>query len=296
MIERLEWYRVFYHVATLQQFSLAAKVLCVSQPAVSQSIHLLEEALHCRLFVRMSKGVKLTWEGRVLYETVQKTYEELEAGERKLATLCNLEMGSVCIGVVDAEAERCMIPHFKCFRDAYPKMSLEIKRMSSNRCLQALQQGQIELAVGDISWEWERNFIGFPMGEVEEIPVVGRGWLELTNHSVLPQEMLDYPILSMEKGSPQYMYWQEYFGAYRLPWKPQVTLSHQKGLIELAKENQGIAFVSRDIAQVALDENTLYELTLAYPPQARKLWIVTSTEQVLSLVARKFLEELQKER
>ena len=42
------------------------------QPAVSQAVHQLETALGCRLFLRTSKGVKLTREGEVLHSYVKR--------------------------------------------------------------------------------------------------------------------------------------------------------------------------------------------------------------------------------
>ena len=62
----LEQYRVFYQVSRHGSITAAAKVLCVSQPAVSQSLQHLEESLGCELFVRTPKGVRLTQAGELL--------------------------------------------------------------------------------------------------------------------------------------------------------------------------------------------------------------------------------------
>ncbi|WP_143726667.1 helix-turn-helix domain-containing protein, partial [Clostridioides difficile] len=60
---KLELYKVFNAVVNNKSFSLAAKELFMSQPAVSQSIKQLEEQLDTLLFYRNNKGVKLTPEG-----------------------------------------------------------------------------------------------------------------------------------------------------------------------------------------------------------------------------------------
>ena len=72
----LEYCRVFYHVARSGSITLAARQLCISQPAVSQAVKQLEEALKCRLFTRTSKGVYLTKEGEVLFGYVERRSEE----------------------------------------------------------------------------------------------------------------------------------------------------------------------------------------------------------------------------
>lgn len=48
-------YKVFCAVASLGSITGAAEKLYISQPAVSQSIRQLEEALGCALFVREPK-------------------------------------------------------------------------------------------------------------------------------------------------------------------------------------------------------------------------------------------------
>lgn len=45
----LEYYKIFYYVAGSQSITLAAEQLAISQPAVSQAVKHLEQALpaHC---------------------------------------------------------------------------------------------------------------------------------------------------------------------------------------------------------------------------------------------------------
>ena len=52
MAVKLELYRIFRTVAEEESISAAAKTLFISQSAVSQSIHQLEEQLQVRLFSR----------------------------------------------------------------------------------------------------------------------------------------------------------------------------------------------------------------------------------------------------
>lgn len=51
----LEYYKVFYFVAK-KSLTRAAELLNISQPAVSQSMKLLEANLKAKLFLRTSRG------------------------------------------------------------------------------------------------------------------------------------------------------------------------------------------------------------------------------------------------
>ena len=64
----LEYYKIFYYTAKQKSVTLAAEKLSISQPAVSQAVKHLESDLSCALFVRTSKGVRLTKEGGLLAE------------------------------------------------------------------------------------------------------------------------------------------------------------------------------------------------------------------------------------
>ena len=56
----LEYYKIFYYVASYKSITIAAEKLSISQPAVSQAVKHLEADLSCTLFVRTPKGVRMT--------------------------------------------------------------------------------------------------------------------------------------------------------------------------------------------------------------------------------------------
>ena len=82
--------RVFLTVAAERSFSRAASKLHRTQPAVSQAIRRLEEAVGERLFDRSSKDGTLTEAGRVLRdyaERLQRLSEEAQLSVRELRDL-----------------------------------------------------------------------------------------------------------------------------------------------------------------------------------------------------------------
>jgi tRNA U34 5-carboxymethylaminomethyl modifying GTPase MnmE/TrmE len=77
MVQNLEYYKVFYYVSKEGSLTKAASKLSISQPAVSQAIKQLETGLGVKLLHRVSKGMKLTKEGEVLYSYIQKGFEQI---------------------------------------------------------------------------------------------------------------------------------------------------------------------------------------------------------------------------
>ncbi|MEO8234304.1 MAG: LysR family transcriptional regulator [Flavobacterium sp.] len=74
----LEWYRTFKSVYKNGKFSLAAKELFISQPAVSQQISMLEAHVGYKLFNRKSKGVEPTEYAKLLNNLIIEALDRLE--------------------------------------------------------------------------------------------------------------------------------------------------------------------------------------------------------------------------
>lgn len=82
----LEWYRTFKSVYKNGNFSLAAKELFISQPAVSQQIAMLEAHVGYKLFNRKSKGVEPTEYAKLLNNLIIEALDRLENVENGFRT------------------------------------------------------------------------------------------------------------------------------------------------------------------------------------------------------------------
>src|SRR5699024_9697217 len=71
--------RYFIEVTKTLSFTKASKNLFVSQPGISQQIHLLEEQLRVRLLHRTTRKVELTEEGKYLLERILTSLAEIES-------------------------------------------------------------------------------------------------------------------------------------------------------------------------------------------------------------------------
>jgi transcriptional regulator, lysR family len=94
----LNLYRVFYICAKCDSFVEASRKLYVSQPAVSKQIKNLEDLLGTKLFYRNNNGLRLTKDGKQLYDYIEKSYNYLMAAEKIIKENNNLEFGTIVIG------------------------------------------------------------------------------------------------------------------------------------------------------------------------------------------------------
>ena len=92
MSNNLSSYKIFCAVANQGNISSAAKELFISQPAVSKAISKLEQNLNVILFERTSRGVTLTYEGRLLYTQVEGAFHAIRQGEDQIKELPHWEL------------------------------------------------------------------------------------------------------------------------------------------------------------------------------------------------------------
>ena len=98
----LKQMKYFVTIADEGSISAAARVLHISQPPLSQQLHLLEEELRARLFVRGSRSVTLTDAGRLFYQHAQNILDLSERAVKDLQQFENENRGSLRIGMVSS--------------------------------------------------------------------------------------------------------------------------------------------------------------------------------------------------
>ena len=114
MNSNFEYYKVFYYVSKYENLTKAASVLKTSQPAVTRTIHNLENILGCRLFTRSKSGMKLTPEGKIFYQYVAAGCAQFFKAEDNLNNLISLENGTIYISATET-ALHCYL--FEAVRD-----------------------------------------------------------------------------------------------------------------------------------------------------------------------------------
>ena len=93
----LKQLEAFVHVAEGGSFSKAAKELFLTQPTVSAHISSLEKELNVRLFIRNTKEVNLSDDGRELYKYAKQMIDLQKKIEERFSA--KKEAGKHCISI-----------------------------------------------------------------------------------------------------------------------------------------------------------------------------------------------------
>lgn len=139
--------RYFITTANLLSFTKAAKVLYISQPALSHSISRLEEELGTALFYRGdNRGIRLTPAGRIFLEDAQQIIHMTEASILRARNASKSFSGSLSIGFLAASVFHVSLPEWiSGFRTAYPGINLIIDQYNSTLLYEALETMELDI-------------------------------------------------------------------------------------------------------------------------------------------------------
>ncbi len=143
----LSSYLVFNTVAKSGNISAAAKELVLSQPAVSRSLKKLEDGLAVKLFVRGSRGVRLTNEGELLYAHTRTAFDSITAAEHTLRQSAVSGSGVISFGISDYLCCHFGSPFIRSFLQANPRVKFDLHTGSSPELFRMVEDGALEAAI-----------------------------------------------------------------------------------------------------------------------------------------------------
>lgn len=130
----------------------AAKTCGVAQPSLSQQLKLLEEELGEPLVHRRPRGIEPTEAGRVLLDHAERVLEEARKLRERFEKRRETQVGKITFGVIPTIAPYLLPKVLKPFREAYPKIDVQVHEARTGELLQRIIDGSIEFAVlSDVS-------------------------------------------------------------------------------------------------------------------------------------------------
>lgn len=288
MTENLEYYKVFYYAAALENITAAAKELSISQPAVSQALKQLESTLGVRLFVRASKGIRLTPEGQALYGYVKNGYEQFRLGEKKLAAMLNLEYGELKIGASDMTLKYYLLPFLERYHEQFPGIKVMVTNAPTPETLELLKSGKIDFGVVSTPFE-EGRFRVEKVREIEDIFVAGKKFMSCRNQILELKQLEKMPIISLEKNTSTREFVDTFLKENGVEMHPEFELATSDMIVQFALRNLGIGNVVRDFAEKEIEEGNLFEVRFQNKLPKRQICVVTEKSCPLSRAAEEFL-------
>ena len=288
----LEYYKIFYYVGKLNSISKAANKLCISQPAVSQAVKLLEQELGADLFIRTSKGTRLTPEGEALFSYVERGYETILLGEKKFMEMTNLTAGEIHIGASDMTLRYYLLPYLERFHENYPNIKISVTNAPSPETLKYLEEGRIDFGVISEPYNVRGDFVYNKVSAIRDTFVAGRKFIELKNKTLSYKQLENNPVIFLEKNTSTRRYMDAFLESENVNINPEFQLATSDMIVQFARRNLGIGCVVRSFAEEYLTSGELFELQFGRKIPERHICVVTSEKTSISVAGKKLLNEL----
>ena len=284
-----ELYKVFYHVAATLSFSEASKQLFISQSAVSQSIKVLEKKLNQTLFIRSTKKVQLTPEGEILLKHVEPAINLIQKGENQLLEANTLNGGQLRIGASDTICRYYLIPYLNRFHKAYPNVHIKVTNQTSIECAHLLENGQVDFIITNYPNSGLSNSQNVRViNEFHDVFVANQEYVPLKGETVSLQKLQTYPILMLDRKSTTSEFLHHMFQREQLDLVPEIELSSNDLLIDLARIGLGIAFVP-DFC-IPENDKDLFIVKLTEKMPARQMIVAYNESLPVSQASKQFMD------
>lgn len=281
-----ELYKIFYEVALAGSISGGAKKLMISQPAVTQAIHNLEDELGGKLFIRIPKGVIFTNEGRELFEYVSMGIKYFVNGANKFSSLKELDSGVINIGATTTISECFLLPYLKRFRELYPNIVINIVNDLSDNLISLLRNGSVDIVFTSYSdFKYKDVSINY-ICELNDMFFVGKGYKKNFDSF---EDIVNDGILVNKRPSVTRVNFDIFMDKNAIDYVPKMEIVSHGLLVNLVKNNFGVGLLTKEFVENEIGRNLFYVEPVVNIPK-RKLGYVLKNDFCASFAIKEFVK------
>ncbi len=282
---------LFCDIVAHRSFSKAAEAWGLSQPAVSQAVHQLEERLGVMLIDRSKRPFELTAAGRFYHERCSRLLDEFRSVEDDVQSLGGKVSGRVRVVSIYSVGLLQMKSYVERYRREYPEVELHLDYAHPDEVQSRVVREEADLGIisfpkdgGDVScleWQRQRMVVATPSRH----PLAERASLRLGE--LAGQEFIAFtPDLTIRRVTDKLL----------KRHKVSVEVVHQFDNIENVKRaveiGLGIALLPLETLRRELEFGTLRAIPLSDVTFERPLGIIHKRHKHLSTAAEKFMDLL----
>jgi DNA-binding transcriptional LysR family regulator len=291
--------KVFVAVAKMNSFTRAAKLLNLSQPAVTHQIKNLEHALRTRLFVRSQSRISLTRSGDILLKYAEeigglyrRAFEEIQDANSRVA-------GDVHIGAAALLGTYLLPQVLGEFKTRYPEVNVSMLVGNSKEILEYLQDDAIELAIVSEPISLP-TFEVMPLYQDYLTVIVPPGHAWTAKKAIFKNDLFAEDFISREVGSGTR---EICLKALELPGKGRtlrtvMVLGSTEAVKMAVIGRMGFSIVSRLAVRSEVELGLLNEISIKGVTMVRDFFAIYRSERGLSVPAltlKEFLREKKEE-
>ena len=293
----LQQLRILKAIATEQNFTKAAKLLYLSQPALSKQIRILEENLDMILINRENHKISLTENGKVFLQYAERILALCEESCRALVDLKNGERGNLIVGASQTIGTYLLPRVLALFAQRYPQINLKVQVNSTRLIAKHIVNREIDIAIvgGDIPHESSKSLLVESFVEDEFSLIVPRAHPFAKKKLITKEDLYHLKFITLNSNSTIRKFIDNILTQNHIQTK-QLKIIMQLNSIEGIKTavslGLGAAFVSSSAIEKEIQLKTIQILKIENIKINRTLSIITNPDCYRSKAFNFFYQEL----
>jgi len=286
---------IFKTVAEQKNFSKAADLLHISQPAISLNIQALEEYYGTQLFWRNNRKVTLTPDGQILYNYACKILSLYDAALEAIQEHTHQPKGNLSIGASQTIGDYVAPQLAAAFTEKYPEVNLTIPIANTTEIIKRLINHEISLAL--IEFHTTHPKIELTPFMRDELVVIASIQSCLRSKSeVSIEEMTNFPLILREEGSGTRHIMEETLNSLNAKvdsFPSHLVLGSNQAIKVAVQSGLGISILSQSAVAKECEYGMLHSLRIIGKNIERYFYLATLKGVNMDLLAKLFTEMLK---
>ena len=287
----LKQLEAFVQVSESGSFSKAAKELFLTQPTISAHISSLEKELNVRLFIRNTKEVSLSDDGKDLYRYAKQITDLEKAIEERFYMDSDDGKHVITIAASTIPAQYLLPKVLMCYRERYPKEQIKIMETDSSEVVTQVVDHMVD--VGFTGTVLEKKHCKYIPFYKDELAVIAPDTPEYRILKEQNRDDIDWikrkPLILREEGSGTRKEAEKQLknaGIFMEDWDIVASIANQETIKKSVKQGMGITVLSRLAAE---DEDGLLIFPIPGADEGRDINLVYNKNYQMTRSADRFI-------
>ena len=250
----------FLAVARLGNVSRAAEEMYLTQPTLTARIKALEDEVGDQLFVRTSRGMRLTEAGRELMPFAERCLGALDEGKQRLRELRGASGGRLTLGTSPGVSTYALPAILERFTAAHPRVAVSVRTGHSEDILEMVLKEDVHLGIArEVS---HPDVESLALYEDELVLVVDPQHRFTEKGSAGIAEVGDEQLVMFDHASSYYELTQSMFRNAGIREVRKIELDNIEAAKRMVEHRLGVAFLPRTavVRSVAAGHLSLIEV------------------------------------
>jgi len=277
----------FVAVAEDANFTRAAERLHVSQPGVSAQIRRLERELGQELLDRSGRTVSLTDVGAAVLPYARAALDAVHRAQLTVDEFTGLIRGKVAVGLLTACPAIDLADLLATFHKAHPAVEIALSEDTSDRLLEALQDGRLDLALVGLAADPPPGTATRVIVDESLVAAVSHGHALFGKTSLAMAALQEYPLITLPQGTGLRACLDR--AAADAGVRPRIAFeaSDLRVLAQLAARGLGVAILPASVAEA---DARLHPITATHPPLRSRIELAWRTHGPIGPAAKALLD------